>query len=81
MGIYRRCQESEEITITQLEELSGRIINQDHIDALATDKRTDTAQYDLILNLNICGSVGLLKSLEHFKIEVNTDLKIFLCYT
>ena len=39
--IYGRCRESEEITATQLEELSACVINQDQIEALATEKQTD----------------------------------------
>ena len=35
---YGRCQESEEITGTQLEELLDCVINQVQIEALATEK-------------------------------------------
>lgn len=41
MATYERCQESEEITTTQLEELSVHAINQDQIEALAKEEPRD----------------------------------------
>lgn len=42
MTFYERCQEPEEITSTQMEELSRHVINLDQIEVLAEEKPTDT---------------------------------------
>lgn len=41
-AVYGRCWESKSITTTQLEELSGCVINQDQMEALAMEQPTDT---------------------------------------
>ena len=79
---YGRCQESEEITGTQLEELLDCVINQVQIEALATEKWTDITSTDI--NLNILGYVGVfLKvsckgSLGGFSIVNHSYLFLFL---
>lgn len=42
MTFYERCQEPEEITSTQMEELSRHVIKLDQIEVLAEEKPTDT---------------------------------------
>lgn len=42
MAIYGRCRALEDVTTTQLEELSGCVIHQVQIEALAMEEATDT---------------------------------------
>ena len=41
-GVYGRCWESKSITTPQMEELSGCVMNQDQMEALAMEEPTDT---------------------------------------
>lgn len=62
MAIYERYREAEEISMTQLEELSGCFINKNQIEALVMEKPKDTTSVWSYIK------PGRLKSLEHFKI-------------
>lgn len=62
--VYGRCWESKSITTTQLEELSGYVMNQDQMEALAMEEPTDTTSvWSYSQPEHLC---TILKSLEHF---------------
>ena len=63
-AVYGRCWESKSITTTQMEELSGCVMNQDQMEALAMEEPTDTTSvWSYSQPEHLC---TILKSLEHF---------------